>query len=244
MTKFAYQFIPLYMGRSGRTHTHTEVTRAFMETEVTLDDLTKMTNTFYNYAFQDATLDNFIRSHNDPHGERFAKWIHQKFTGSTVWDEDCNERRKNYNSNDQTEEIFVHDRTSAHAAAWNSHKRPADEVGQHFTLKDCRVWMRLHFLALRESGLPEKSPTFADYYVRFIGHFVGIYERKAPAFCRESLRWSVDPSNVERYIRNGRRMSDVLDQTFEEALGDLSQNELDDIGVWPYDVDQDERSYQ
>jgi hypothetical protein len=59
----------------------------------------------------------------------------------------------------------VHDRSSAHVAAWYSPKRPANEVGRHFTLDECRVWTRLHFWAMRESGVVEKSPSFADYYL-------------------------------------------------------------------------------
>lgn len=47
---------------------------------------------FYEVAFEDATLDKFLRSHDDPHGDRFAKWIHQKLSGSNVWDKDRSQR--------------------------------------------------------------------------------------------------------------------------------------------------------
>merc|ERR1712224_949220 len=70
-----------------------EGTVAIMET-IELSDLQKMTDLFYEKAFQDDTLDKFIQSHSDPHGARFAKWIHQKLSGSTVWDEDRAERRR------------------------------------------------------------------------------------------------------------------------------------------------------
>merc|ERR1712083_109261 len=86
--------------------------------------------------------------------------------------------------------VVVNDRSSAHFAAWNSLKRSREELGRHFNLEECRIWMRLHFWAMRESGLMELSPSFCDYYVRFIGHFVKVYERKAPQFAREALRWS------------------------------------------------------
>merc|ERR1712137_191448 len=179
------------------THFPSQGSRYLMEEEVTLEDLKKVTHKFYELAFQDKTLDKFIRSHSDPHGDRFAKWIHQKLGGSTVWDEDRASRGRG---------CPVHDRSSAHVAAWYSPKRPAAERGEHFQLDDCRTWMRLHFWALRESGLMEKSPSFADYYVRFIGHFVRVYESTAPPFARDSLRWSADPKNIEEYIRNGRQM--------------------------------------
>merc|ERR1712012_1308341 len=98
--------------------------------------------------------------------------------------------------------VVVDDRTSAHVAAWHSPKRPSKEVGRRFQLDECRVWMRLHFWALRASGMMERSPSFADYYVRFISHFVRVYETTAPAFARDSLRWSADPANVQRYIKD------------------------------------------
>ena len=125
-------------------------------------------------------------------GARFAKWIHQKLTGSSVWDEDRYSRDLTPHAVAGGRTAVVHDRSSAHAAAWYSPKRPANEVGRHFKLDECRTWMRLHFLAMRESGVVEKSPSFADYYVRFIGHFVSVYEGSATKFARESFRWSAD----------------------------------------------------
>ena len=44
--------------------------------------------------------------------------------------------------------------------------------------------------------------------MRFIGHFIRVYERSAPPFTRESLRWSADPANVARYLDAGA-MTDV-----------------------------------
>merc|ERR1712072_756306 len=37
--------------------------------------LRRFTGMFYEKAFADPHLDKFIRSHEDPHGERFAAWI-------------------------------------------------------------------------------------------------------------------------------------------------------------------------
>ena len=81
--------------------------------------------------------------------------------------------------------------------------------GEHFKLDDCRVWMRLHFWAAREVGLFADHPAFMDYYVRFIGHFVSVYERLAPPFARESARWSESPANVEAYLVT-KQMPDVV----------------------------------
>jgi len=221
-THHPYQFIPLSM--NGRTHAPSEGSRYLLDYEVTLEDLENMTHNFYDLAFQDPTLDKFIRNHSDPHGSRFAKWIHQKLSGSQIWDADRASRGRG---------CPVHDRTSAHVAAWYSPKRPAQERGTHFQLDECRVWMRIHFWALRETGLMEKSPSFADYYVRFIAHFVRVYENSAPAFARDSLRWSANPKNIEEYIRNGRKMKDVLKKSFGKAARQIPNSELDD-DEWPY----------
>ena len=79
----------------------------------------------------------------------------------------------------------------------------------------------------------EHSPSFADYYVRFIGHFVRVYESTAPAFARDSLRWSADPRNMEKYLANGRRMTDVMGLSLDEAEKQIPEHEANDF-VWPY----------
>lgn len=233
--KHPFQFVPLTM--NGRTHVVSEASRTLIENEVTLNDLETMTELFYEKAFVDPTLDKFIRNHDDPHGSRFAKWIHQKLSGSNVWDLDRQSRSQTPVRLAGGHLHIVHDRSSAHAAAWYSPKRPSSQVGRHFKLDECRVWMRLHFWALRQSGLADKSPSFADYYVRFIGHFVRVYENSAQQFARDSWRWSADPSNIEAYLQNGRVMKDVLGLSLEEAEDQIPEEELNDY-VWPYNQEE------
>eukprot|EP00977_Amphora_coffeiformis_P011414 scaffold2765_cov165-Amphora_coffeaeformis.AAC.8 len=226
-----FVFVPLRM--SGRTHQVSPGSKRLIEEEVTLADLEKMTQLFYEKAFLDETLDQFIRSHDDPHGARFARWIHQKLSGSTVWDQDRQGRNLEPVTLAGGHRHVVHDRSSAHVAAWYSPKRKAHEVGRHFQLDESRVWMRLHFWAMRESGIMTKSPSFADYYVRFIGHFVNVYENSAPAYTRDSLRWSANRQNIDTYLANGRRMVDVVGISQEQAERQIPRSELDDM-VWPY----------
>lgn len=228
-----YRYVPLRMGGSGGTHMVSEGSRSVMQ-EVTLDDLMNMTERFYKKAFDDPTLDQFIRSHDDPHGSRFAKWIHQKLSGSAIWDQDRRQRSLEPVVLAGGGQHVVSDRSSAHVAAWYSPKRPTRDVGRHFKLDECRVWMRLHFWAMRESGIMEKSPTFADYYVRFIGHFVKVYESSAPMFARDSFRWSANPENIAKYQRDGR-MNDVIGVRLERAAGSLPASEAEDFS-WPYTV--------
>ena len=218
-----FRFIPLRMGGNGGTHKPSRGSASLID-DVPLEKLHDMTERFYEKAFADETLDKFIRSHDDPHGARFAKWIHSKLSGSRVWDEDRIARGRH---------APVHDRTSAHVAAWYSPKRPSEERGRHFQLDECRVWMRLHFWAMREAELLESAPSFADYYVRFIAHFVRVYEGTAPMFARDSLRWSADPKNIQKYLDDGRKMKDVLGLTFEEQVEQIPEEEAADM-EWPY----------
>lgn len=236
---YPYRFVPLSMGGSnGRTHVVTDESSSLVH-EISLVDLERMTTIFYENAFQDDTLDRFIHSHHDPHASRFAKWIHQKLSGSTVWDEDRYHRDKKPKVvAGGRMNVVVHDRSSAHVAAWYSSKRPAQEVGRHFKLDECRVWMRLHFWALRQSGIMDKSPSFADYYVRFIAHFVRVYESSAPFFARESFRWSSNPKNIQTYLNNGRRMKDILGLTLGGAIQQISESESQDES-FPYNTYQD-----
>jgi hypothetical protein len=204
-----------------------------IECEVGLSDLQRMTDLFYQKAFLDATLDPFIHSHSEPHGLRFAKWIHQQLTGSCLWDEDCRLRDKSPFPISSNDLHVVFDLASAHIAARGSLKRPKEHRERAFQLDECRVWMRLHFWAMRESGVFVQSPSFADYYVRFIGHYIGVYETQSPLFTRESLRWSADPENIDNYIANGRRMIDVLGLSIEEARQQIPEEERSDT-QWPY----------
>jgi hypothetical protein len=83
----------------------------------------------------------------------------------------------------------------------------------------------------------EQSPSFADYYIRFIGHFVRVYESTAPNFARDSFRWSANPANTEEYIRNGRRMNDVINLSLDSARKQIPSEEANDA-VWPYHKQQ------
>jgi len=199
-----------------------------------VEGIQNFTDAFYQLAFVDSHIDQFLRDHDDPHGARFASWIAEKFGDPT----------EPWTSERQSRQVFPfhshghrletpHDRSSAHFAAWHSPKRSADDFGEHFKLDDARVWMRLHFAALRQVGGFERSPAFCDYYTKFIGHFVSIYESTATKFARESARWSENPQNMKDYIAKGRRMSDVIDASYATALGSLPEHEAMDSS-WPY----------
>ena len=206
------------------------------------DALRRMAAVFYSRAFVDPHLDQFIRNHNDPHGDRLGNWIAEKMTGEgRPWSEERSVRPREAVRVAGGQTVVVHDRSSAHVAAWHSPKREPHKVGQHFKLDDARVWMRLMFWSARSEGLFDRSPRFAEWYVRFIGHFVRIYESTAPAFARESARWSEDQRNIEAYLQGGPSggplMSSVIGLSYDAALQQLPADERSDISEsrWPYD---------
>ena len=160
-------------------------------------------------AFQDPVIDKFIREHGDHHGQRFASWIAEKMGHGTPWSTERRTRKQCPFSAHGHDFDSAFDRSSAHFAAWHSPKREPERWGEHFQLDDARIWMRLHFWAMREAGIADAHPRFAEYYCRLIGHFVSVYERLATPFARESMRWSADPANTQRYLDGGRRMPDV-----------------------------------
>ena len=205
-----------------------------------LPALRSFTTRFYDKAFADPHLDQFIQSHDDPHGERFATWIAEMFGLGTPWSAERRTRAfhtfEAYGCTFQT----ARDRLSAHVAAWHSPKREADVWGGRFLLDTCRVWMRLHFWACREDGLLENA-AFADYYGRFIAHFVSVYEAAAPPFARESMRWSAEPANTRAYLAAGRTMPEIMGLSHEDALATLPPAERahspPSKGTdWPYEL--------
>lgn len=162
---------------------------------------------------KDPHLSRFVADATDPHALRFALWLEQQMTGARVWDADRAERAKcpvhrTVGSGHNTFVHVVHDRTSAHVAAWYSTKRPPAEQGRRFKLYDTRLWMRLHFMASRQAGLLENKE-FADFYASFIGEFAGVYEITAPPFAREDMAWSESSERIEAYLAAGRRMPDL-----------------------------------
>jgi len=233
------QLVPLNV--VDRSHKANRATKALVRSIGGLPTLRKFTARFYERCFVDQHVDQFIRRHDDHHGERFALWIAEKFGDGTPWTEERRTRGADVMRIDGQTKHVAHDRSSAHFAAWNSPKRPAHKRGDRFKPDDARVWMRLHFWAARDIGLFEpEHAAFMNYYVKFIAHFIGVYSSKAPPFTRESARWSADQQNIDRYLANGNLMSDVIDQPLQEALDDLPSEERLYTGraaltpTWPY----------
>jgi hypothetical protein len=205
----------------------------------------RMVDKFYQRMFEDQHLDQFVLNHNDPHFLRLGNWIIEKMGGEgNVWSDELKERSKCpvVVNLPRVGKHIVHDRTSAHVAAWYCPKRSPAVVGNHFKLHDCRVWMRLMFWAARETQLLD-NPTFQSWYTRFIADYIPVYESTAVYFVRDSLRWSLDPRNIESYFERGNKMEvEVLGAedrgiSFREALKSLPREEAMDHD-WPYNVNE------
>lgn len=237
-----FRFIPL--GMRGNTFVGNSDTAQLLAEVGGVDALKRGLDLFYAKMFADPHLDQFVHTQTDPHAQRLANWLAEKMDSSKpVWSLERQARSKCPVSRllAGIGAHVVHDRSSAHAAAWHSPKRSADVIGQHFKLHDARNWMRLNFWAMREAGLFDQSPTFASWYVRFIAHFVRVYESTAPQFARESARWSADPRNIELYANSGNRMpasvlgSDGRGVPARQATADLLAKERESsAGSWPY----------
>jgi hypothetical protein len=61
--------------------------------------------------------------------------------------------------------------------------------------------MRLMFWSAREEGLGGNT-VFFNWFVGFIGHFIAVYERQAPAYAVKDAKWSEEEKNVEKYLAN------------------------------------------
>lgn len=207
---------------------------------VGLPALLRFTTLFYKRCFSDHHVDKFLANHEENHAERFAKWVVEKFGDGAPWTEERRTRPKRQMLLGRERVEVAYDRSSAHYAAWHSPKREAHKWGEHFKVDDARVWMRLHFWAAREVGLFHRHQAFMDYYVRFIAHFISVYSSKAPPFTRDSVRWSADPQNIERYLAAGHVMADVIDRPIEQAMAELPLDERLYTGSrhpnpsWPY----------
>jgi hypothetical protein len=234
------EFVPLNV--INRAHKSNSDTRRLIRM-VGLDKLRSFTTAFYLKCFDDPHIDKFLRRHDDPHGERFALWILEKFGDGTPWTDSRRTRPRDLMRIGNSVEEVAFDRSSAHFAAWHSPKREPHKIGQHFKPDDARIWMRLHFWAAREVGLFDPHyAAFMDYYMRFIGHFISVYSRYSPPFTRESARWSANPRNIETYFASGNSMLDVMDKSIEKALAELPVDErvytgsADPDPEWPYEL--------
>jgi len=225
---------PVPLAMSGNTYQTSSASAGLLKEVGGSAAIRRMTEGFYERVKVNGHLDVFLRSHADPHGERLANWIVEKMGGEgNVWSAERQTRSQEPVTLAGGQQIVVNDRSSAHYAAWNSPKRRPEDAGEHFKLPDARVWMRLMFWSAREQGLFAKSPAFESWYVRFIAHFVRVYERQAPPFARLEARWSADPKNTEAYLKAGNKMGPEVQAPEHAALQQLPASERG--SAWPYD---------
>merc|ERR1719265_807226 len=107
---------------NGKHHSSAD-TRDLLRSIGGLPVLIRFTNNFYKKAFADPHLDQFLVSHEEPHGERFATWIAEKFGDGTPWTNEQRTREKTLLRVGHSNYEVSYDRSSAHFAAWHSPKR-------------------------------------------------------------------------------------------------------------------------
>jgi hypothetical protein len=76
--------------------------------------------------------------------------------------------------------------------------------------------------------------------VRFLAHFVRVYEGAAPQFARDAFRWSADPKNFEDYVADGREMKDILGGRSQRWHSESIRRDEAFDGEWPYNTEKEE----
>lgn len=217
-----------------------DASKALLEDIGGIPALVETTNIFYQSFWADQYLKQFLGKEHTPietHAQRIAMYVAEQMGGKgQPWTADTTKRSECPHLHRAPiaggKFVVVDSRADAHFASWNSVTRPADRVGRRFKLDDCRVWMRLMFWACRKSGVAQHAPFF-NYFQRWIGHFIPIYEQTARVFVRNEARWSANAANIDAYIAAGRVMTDVIDVPYAAAIATVPQAEALD-SKWPY----------
>ena len=165
--------------------------------------IAQVTARFYAKFEADAHLRQFLgglQTALPTHAHRLASYIAEMMGDpARPWSRDTRSRPKVAQRLAHGRTTVVTDRFGAHHAAWHSVDRPADAVGRRFKLDDCRVWMRLLFWAARDAGHAPETSLFFRYLLRFVGHFIAIYENTARPFVRLEARWAAEAANTDAY---------------------------------------------
>ena len=207
------------------------------------DTILRITLIFYEKFAKDQHLRPFLGELHYPlevHAKRLALYITEMMGDSSMpWSNDlksCPFRQTKVKLG-TGETVLVKARSEAHYAAWNSTKRRPDQLGRRFKLDDCRVWMRLFFWSSHELGIPSAHPQLFDYLVRWVGHFIRIYESTAQQFTRLESRWATSEANLAAYVDAGCFMKDVVGVPLSQCVRLVPQVEVLDA-KWPYVGDQ------
>jgi hypothetical protein len=205
---------------------------------------------FYELSYGDAHLFRFLGGLQQPlrvHARRFAIYIGEVMGATTApWTDDLRVRSRKRIVLAHGMSAVVTSRLGAHSCAWHSVDREPERVGRRFKLDDCRVWMRLLFWAARDCGYDEAAPLFR-YLVKFVGHFIAVYETSARQFARLESRWSACPGRTAAYLAQavdtdgveGRRrravMGDVVGVPLREAMAELPADERRAGDAWLFE---------
>ena len=114
---------------------------------------------------------------------------------------------------------------ASHIMAIQSERRSRADVGKAFTLRDARIWMRLHFWAVRECQL-DKHELFYNWYVKFIGTIIQVFNEEAADFVLVDASWSSDLLNTQLYKQLGTELYTQLRNQLYNQLDTQLSDEL------------------
>ena len=220
--------------RGGGDIAFTPVTTALLRAVGGYERLLAVTTSFYAKFEADRYLAQFLGGLQVPlecHAARFALYVAEQMGGGAAWTRDTETRPRVPVVLAGGRTAIVASRASAHFCAWNSKERRPDMVGRRFKLDDCRVWMRLMFWAARENGFAADAAdaadrAFFDFFVRFIAHFIAIYEGTARVFAVHEAKWSGDAAALARYAAAGRVMPDVINVPYSRAIAQIPPEDV------------------
>jgi hypothetical protein len=210
-------------------------TRQLLATELGgFDGMLRVTTAFYAKFHADAHIRQFLGDLQTPlttHARRLAMYISEMMGATEMpWSNDLESRpleaiciQGGQGDAERGKCHYARSRQDAHYIAWHSMARAPEKVGRRFKLDDCRVWMRLFFWSLRDCAVP---PVAFRYLVKWVGHFIAVYEVSARQFAVHEANWSADPLNVRKYEENGRLMTDVVDVSLATAMVDLQASSV------------------
>jgi len=159
------------------------------------DKIRKTATTFYTKFLTDQLLKNLRIEKDGPemHGKRFGDWLVEKMGGEGTPSTDLGRENQ---------------LDWQHMRSYFSPQRAPARQGKRFELDECRVWMRLMFLAGREEGL-DKHTQFWNWYLKFIKHYIDIYNMCAPNYAERDAAWSLKKVGLKNSTSDTPRLSSL-----------------------------------
>lgn len=218
------------------THQVSKPTKDLLKSIGGRDALLRITSRFYPMMFKDQQLSKFVTDQTEPHPQRLADWIAEKMSGVEYWSSQLHLREQHHAYDRSSAHYKAWNSPHREASRRGEHFKWDDAVmwmrlmflatrqegldtieipkeeNKKKTKKSERSSGGGGAAADKEDAAGEtvvvESPFFT-WFVQFIAHFVRVYERRAVPYAREAAEWSLDPTNVIKYEKDGFLMRDI-----------------------------------